>query len=203
MLFIIKLLLSVAHATTCPITVNKTMLPLDHQVYHQDLCINNYFLKRDLAKNSVGEDKNGFAVIVEDKVTLDFDDMLLFSTSLPLPLGETGRLELIGEIYKSYLTSLKSEHGVCELKIFSDKTQLSINDFIKSDREEGGQPGTRLSLTKDDIKNPSWELWCTDKDQKMVLTKQGSYIFVFIDVYENIGTTGLIDHLTQFLLAFR
>ena len=199
-LFVFLLLIFFAKSEACNFNVMKTMIPLEQKTEFSDLCLNDYFQKRDLAFQSLID---GTIQMKPDAETLVFDDMILFETTRTLPLEEKGRLELIEQIFIQYTSNLKAYNGKCELQMYSGEQKISLNDFLILQRTEGGQPGTRRQLTKDDVVSPGWKLLCPNKDGQLYTLKSGKYFFVFIDVYENKTLSATKTHLAKFLFSFR
>ncbi|MBY0383621.1 hypothetical protein K2X05_00555 [bacterium] len=184
----------------CDFNVVKSIVPLEQKTQFSELCLNDYFEKRDLAFQSLSDET---MKIVPDAETLVFDDMILFETNKTLPLEENGRLELVEQIFNQYMSNLKAYNGLCELQIYSGEQKLSLNDFLILQRTEGGQPGTRRQLTKDDVASPSWKLLCPNQEGQPYVLKSGKYFFVFVDVYENKTFTSTKSHLAKFMFSFR
>lgn len=132
-----------------------------------------------------------------------FDDYLLFRSNLARPLGREGRVALIQHIFAAHRSSLRNEFGLCELRLFNGDRELGLGDFRLQEREEAGQPGNRLILTKDDVAQPRWELRCPDAKGQFTLAKSGSYFFIFVDVLENVSVAGSNEDLAKYLFAFR
>jgi hypothetical protein len=189
-----------AHAYACDVQIVKTIIPLNQQLNHTLLCADQYFEKRSPLTLSA-DDESG--MIFQDPIDMVFYDMILFESPLTLPLEEEGRLQLIDTLFESYKRSLKNHWGTCELKIQSNARDLSLADFHIVSRTEGGQPGTRRMLTKDDVEAPSWQVLCPTSDGQMKIFKSGSYFFVFVDVYENKTLSKTKAHMAKFLFSFR
>lgn len=188
----------------CEFVVTKTMIPIDKKTSHQNLCLRDYMINRDLAFHSLSETQQGSIIFVKNDKTMQFDDMLLFE--LPKqngkPLENQGRLELVKLILGSFFSELKNSYGSCELKLYSDSKELTLADFKESARDADGQPGTRLMLRKDDVANPRWELICPLESGDKEVVKSGDYFFIFVDVYENTGENEkLKGHLSRFLFS--
>lgn len=197
--------MTLSHASAqkiCSIDVQKTLFPMEGENYHQGLCINDYFLKRDLTNFSTGEDKFGLPLILNDTVQMVFDDMLLIQTPIDTTT-DANRIELIKRIYASYMNSLKNQYGSCELIIKSGDKKLTVNDLKVFERTANDQTGSRLMLTKDDVTDPRWMLICPNQAGDYTITKSGNYFFMFIDLYGNDGKTNLKGNLVQFLMSFR
>lgn len=189
-----------SQSSACDFNITKSVVPLEQQTEFSNLCLDTYFEKRDLAFQSLSEETVKF---VPDAEALVFDDMVLFETTQPSPLEESGRLVLIEQIFNLYMANLKAYNGQCELQMYSGEQRLSLNDFLVLQRTEGGQPGTRRQLTKDDVANPSWKLLCPNKDGQPYVLKSGKYFFVFIDVYENKTLASTKTHLAKYMFSFR
>lgn len=198
---------SSAQAESCDLKIFATSMAIEGQTKDLDLCLDQYTEARNIGMYSQSEGFNGKIDLVRDPQYIQFYDMFLFETGTK-PLGETGRLDLVKSIYASFQKSLKNEFGRCEMKITAGTKAnptprtLTIDDFIFYVREEGGQPGSRLMLTKDDVTAPQWELVCPNGAGGTLVEKSGNYFFVFIDVYENLGTGNLRGHLSQVLFSF-
>lgn len=198
LLFLIPFFSSLAMA--CDISVVKTMVPWNSQTTHTGLCIDRYFEGRHLLTTSISDE---IPVLFEDLDNMVFDDMLLVELNNSAPLEERGRLEVLKKIFSSYKQSLKNPWGACDLKMYSGENEISFEDFHISSREEGGQPGTRRMLTKDDVSKPSWRVFCPNSAGQKVLLKRGDYFFVFVDFYENKTLTSTKAHFAKFLFSLR
>jgi hypothetical protein len=193
-------------AGACDVQINQTMVPMstDDSVV-TPICMEDYFKVRDMAFKSLTGDPTGARYLTNDFENISFNDMFTFS--LPgrenIPLGEKGRVELVENTIKKFKASLTNGVGTCELKIYSDGKELFLKDFIKYNRTEEGQPGTRLTLNDHEVKNQSWELICpTIKKGETYVAKKGTYFYIFVDVYENVGTKNLSGHFSKFLFSF-
>jgi hypothetical protein len=179
--------------TDCDFVIYRVMVPLKNKVDTNPICLNEYFQLRDLGQFSYIDNSKGKIVSYQDKQSIQLEDIILFEVSEKL-LGIKGRLKYIKEIYKKLNGSIKNDFGLCHVNLMDDDKTLSINDFILTAREEGDHPGSRLMLTNDDIKNPHWELICTNSMGIQKIVKKGTYVFIFIDIYENIGTKTIFSH---------
>lgn len=193
----ILLFMASSFGADCDKQIKKVMVPMAFDK-EAGICFDEYFAKRDLAKYSLSELSGA---VVEASDYMAFDDMILFTYALPM--GEEGRLKIAREIYQTYLSSLKNSVGACSYKIFDGEKQLNVTDFQIGVREAEGQPGSRIILKSEDLKTPSWKLECPNENGQSVVAKSGNYFFLFVDVYENIGTSNLQGHLTQFLFSSR
>lgn len=200
----IAALLTSLSSQACDFEITKTELPLENKVRHENLCLENYFEKRDLGRFSLGEDhRTGAPVIFRDTANSSFGEMYLFKTNSDDLLGIQGRLALAKKVYANYMNSLRNDFGACKLEIRSGDRLLSIEDFIPSERNEAEQPGSRLMLTKDDVKSPHWKLLCADANGKEKIEKEGDYFFIFVDIYDNISPGTLQNNLGKYLFSFR
>lgn len=181
----------------CDKNIVKVAVPIKAEG-KTSLCFDEYFYIRDLANKSISDDT---AQVFNDTQKMQFDDMLLFSYDSPM--GEAGRVAIIRDIYQSYKQSLRNEYGACTVSLFSGSKELTIADFKQESREAEGQPGTRLIIKSEDISEPRWQLQCPSATGELVVSKTDDYFFIFIDVYENIGTMNLKNHLSKFLFSYR
>ena len=135
---------------------------------------------------------------------MQYDDMILFN--LPnqdgTSLGESGRLALVKNLLAVYFKSLKNEHGSCDLSLYEGTQLLKLENFKLIARTIDGNPGTRLMLTKDDVKNPSWKMLCPNENGIFNVAKSGNYFFIFADVHENVTISTTTTHFSQFLFSF-
>jgi hypothetical protein len=201
--FVSFIFLSVPAFASCDFQITKTMIPIGQKTYHENLCLKEYFALRDMAFQSLTESPQGLLLLVYDPMTIDFDDMILFKTKDSFLGGEPGRIILLRRFYKEFLRSLKNTFGKCKLQVFSEKKLVGVDDFKVSKRLEADLVGTRLMLTKDDVKDPHWQLLCPNEKGEMSITKSGKYFYIFIDIIENNGNVKLVDHLAKFLFALR
>lgn len=176
------------------------MIPLKGETIHSNLCLDRYFEERELITTSISDE---LPVLFQDFDNMVFDDILLIETQKSLPLEEKGRLEILESIFQSYKSSLKSPYGSCDLKLLSGEKEISFEVFQILAREEGGQPGTRRMLTKDDVSQPNWQVFCSNSSGEKILFKSGTYFFVFVDIYENKTLQNTSAHLAKFLFSFR
>lgn len=202
LLFSILLVGFSSHA--CDFQIDKIAVPLKDMTIQSPICLEDYFIARDFANYSQGFDRRGNLEIIQDAENIYFNDMLLFS--LPgkekIPLQAAGRLKLVKNIYAQLFSHMNGYFGACELNLYDGNKKLSIDDFKFYAREEEGQPGSRLMLTTTDIPKSRWEVVCPLKEGGTYVTKSGNYFFLFVDVYENIGTSAnLKDHFAQFLFS--
>lgn len=188
---------SSAFGSECDKRITKVMIPMSFDA-EQGICFDDYFANRNLSKISISSDDGA---LFEDAKNMAFDDMLLFSYDKPM--GEEGRLNIAKEIYQSYRQSLKDPMGACDIQLWNGDKQLQVTDFQIAKREAEGQPGTRIIIKSEDFKSPSWKLVCKSVLGGENVVKQGKYFFVFVDVYENIGTANLKNHLSQYLFSHR
>lgn len=197
---------TLSHAMTSPVCdfhVIKSVVP---RMDDGASCLQDYFAGHNLAQFSLSFQTG---TPIYDSVTMQFDDMLLFTLPHTNPLGESGRTALVEEIFQAYQSSLRDMMGACTANIYSGDKLLSLKDFSKHKREEGGQPGTRLMIKSEDISSPHWELLCQDAAGKPVLAKEGNYFFIFVDVYENLAlsdhkaTPKYVGHLAKYLFSYR
>ncbi len=202
--FLVSLFFVTVESSACDFQITKTAGQLNSQTHHKDLCLQDYFQQRNLGFQSLSRDAVNY-VIISDLEKMYFDDMLLFEMphQKGIPLEKAGRLKWVKEIYIQYFASLKNEYGACSLRLYSGKELLSLNDFIPTERDVNGQPGSRLMLTKDDIQNPSWELACPSATGAMEVSKKGKYFFMFVDIYENKNLTQTQTHFSQFLFSLQ
>lgn len=193
---------ALSQSAACDFVIKKTVYPLYNQTEHEGVCLEDYFLSRDLAFHSFDRLTNT-ALLSPNAIDINFDDMLLFE--LPkksgTPLDERGRLGLVEQILGQFFESLKNNYGACYLRLYEGSQLLSLRDFKKSARDAGGQPGTRLMLTKDDVKDPSWEMVCPSQKGPLQVAKKGKYFFIFADVHENVSLTTTKTHFAQFLFS--
>ena len=189
-------------SNACDLQIRKTANPINQQTVHQDLCLDDYFAARDLAFHSISINSMQF-LMSKSPATMQYDDMILFDLPLQTtkPLGEAGRLTVVKTILSSYFGSLRNEFGVCTLSLYDGVTALTIDDFKLSARDIEGQPGTRLMLTKDDVKNPFWEMMCPTESGSRYVAKSGKYFFIFADVHENVSISTTTTHYSQFLFS--
>lgn len=194
----ILVLMGTAFGADCDKSIKKVLMPLSFDT-EQGMCFDDYFSQRNLTKISINDDGQMFP----DTNNMAFDDWLLFAYEKPM--GESGRLQIVKEIYQSYRSSLKNEFGFCDIQLWSADKQLQVEDFQIVQREEAGQPGTRITIQSENVVDPSWKLVCTSPfDESKKVVKQGKYFFIFVDVYENIGTAaGLDNHLSKYLFSHR
>lgn len=186
----------------CDFVIKKTVVPLNSQTEHTGICLDDYFLSRDLAFNGFSRETN-LPILKPNFVDINFDDMLLFELpkNAEKPLGPVGRFRFAEEILLQFFSSLKNKNGPCYLRLYDGEQLLSFKDFKLISREEGGQPGTRLMLTKDDVKNPYWEMLCFSEKGPLEVVKKGQYFFIFADVYENVSITTTKTHFSKFLFS--
>lgn len=191
-------------AADCDLLVTKVSVPFLSPDVEGPLCLEDYFELRKLASYSIGQSKLGTPTLFYDTENIQFDDMFLFKPNSTDRLGNEGRLSLVKSIYRALLSSLQNEFGTCSLHLYSATKELTIEDFLYYHREEAGQPGSRLMLTYEDVTGSRWELLCSDDQGKEVVEKAGTYFFIFVDVYENIGTIPTLqDHLSKYLISLR
>jgi hypothetical protein len=186
----------------CDLQIRKTANPINQQTVHQDLCLDDYFAARNLAFHSISANSMQF-LMSKSATTMQYDDMILFDLPLQTakPLGEAGRLAVVKTILTSYFSSLRNEFGACTLSLYDGAAILTIDDFKLTARDIEGQPGTRLMLTKDDVKNPAWEMTCPTESGSYEVAKSGKYFFIFVDVHENVSITTTTTHYSQFLFS--
>jgi hypothetical protein len=186
----------------CDLQIRKTGNPINQQTTHEGLCLDDYFATRDLAFHSINIDSMKF-LMSKSLTTMQYDDMILFDLppQTPKPLGDTGRLTLVKTILSSYFNNLRNEFGACSLSLYDGTNVLTIDDFKLSARDIEGQPGTRLMLTKDDVKNPAWEMTCPTESGAQSVAKSGKYFFIFVDVHENMSISTTTAHYSQFLFS--
>lgn len=191
---------SMASATapkTCAFSVIKTLMPLKTA---NPVCLDEYFYERNLAQYSISAEAYAF---YRDTMYMQFDDWLLFTVPSQEPMGEVGRLQLVRQMYETYLKSLRDTFGDCKLNLYGGDKLLTIDDFKVVQRDEEGQPGTRIVLNNEILKNQRWELVCKGATGEYGVEKSGGYFYIFFDVYENQGDQGLVGHFSKFLLSFR
>ena len=189
-------------SSACYLIIRKTANPINQQTVHENLCLDDYFAKRDLAFHSISINAMQF-LMSKNLSTMHYDDMILFDlpAQTVTPLGEAGRLAVVKTILTAYFNNLSNEFGACSLTLFDGTKALTMDDFKLSARNIEGQPGTRLMLTKDDVKNPAWEMSCPTESGAHEVTKSGEYFFIFVDVYENISIATTTTHYSQFLFS--
>lgn len=199
-LFALAALVISTPSFACEIQLTKTELPIQAN----NPCLDTYFQTRNLGQFTLGEDeRTGVPKIYRDYSDLSFGELLLFKLENNAPLGAAGRKAAVEKIYQSYMNNLRNDFGACTMQIFAAEKQIQFSDLIESARSIANQPGTRMMLTKDDVKNPSWKLICNDQSGKEVVEKSGNYFFFFVDVYENTTPQNLKDHLSNYLFSFR
>lgn len=196
------IVLSFFQSSACDLQIRKTANPINQQTVHEGLCLDEYFATRDLAFHSISINSMQF-LMSKSPTTLQYDDMILFDLppETPKPLGESGRLAVVKTILSSYFSHLRNEFGSCTLSLYDGTQTLTIDDFKKFPRDIEGQPGTRLILTKDDVKNPSWEMTCPTESGASYVAKSGKYFFIFVDVHENVSISTTTTHYSQFLFS--
>jgi hypothetical protein len=189
-------------SSACDLQIRKTANPINQQTEHEGLCLNEYFAIRDLAFHSISVNSMYF-LMSKSPTTMQYDDMILFD--LPphtaKPLGESGRLTVVRTILSSYFSHLRNEFGTCTLSLYDGSQKLTIDNFQRFSRDIEGQPGTRLMLTKDDVKDPSWEMTCPTASGASSVAKSGKYFFIFVDVHENLSISTTTTHYSQFLFS--
>ncbi len=187
----------------CDVLVTNTMVSLEAKSTHEGLCLSDYMLKRDFAFKSLSENQAGATIIINDPEKMYFNDSFLFQVAEAKknPLEDEGRLAIVQKIVSLFFSELKNKHGSCELKLYSDQKRLMLADFKQFARKAEDLPGTRLMLTRDDVKNPSWELECPNAKNEKEISKSGNYFFLFVDVYQNKAEKRFKGHVAELLFS--